>query len=410
MTHHVGPDTGKGYGSQYFRYITARASAGVALQMTGVAVGWHVYDMTGRALDLGLVGLAQFLPSIMLILLAGHAADRYNRQRIITMAQSGMVVILAVIASGAAMGLLGRDSLLGLLFLFGIARTFDYTTSQTIIPSLVPREILPRALALGSSVRQGAIIAGPLLGGLLYLLGPAVVYGVSSLLFAVSAVLVASLQLSGPPQKREPLSFKSVFDGIAYIRNQPVILGAISLDLFAVLLGGATALLPIYARDILFTGSWGLGLLRAAPAAGALLTSIYLARSPLRRHVGRIMFSAVIIFGLATVLFALSRSMTLSFLALLILGGADMVSVVIRSSLIQLETPDAMRGRVSAVNAIFIGSSNELGEFESGVTAAWFGVVPAAVIGGAGTLVVALLWMKLFPALLQREQLRTGQM
>ena len=409
MTHHVGHNTGKGFGSQYVRYIGARASAGVALQMTGVAVGWHVYDMTGRALDLGLVGLAQFLPSIMLILLAGHVADRYNRQRIITMAQTGMVLILAAIAGGAAMGLLGRDSLLGLLFLFGIARTFDYTTSQTIIPSLVPHEILPRALALGSSVRQGAIIAGPLLGGVLYLLGPAVVYGASALLFAVSAALVASLQLSGPPQRREPLSFKSVFDGIAYIRNQPVILGAISLDLFAVLLGGATALLPIYARDILLTSSWGLGLLRAAPAVGALLTSIYLARSPLRRHVGRIMFSAVIIFGGATILFALSRSLPLSFLALLLLGGADMVSVVIRSSLIQLETPDAMRGRVSAVNAIFIGSSNELGEFESGLTAAWFGVVPAAVIGGVGTLVVALLWMKLFPALLQREQLRTGQ-
>lgn len=408
MTLHERSDNGKGFGRQYVRYIWARASAGVALQMTGVAVGWHVYAMTGKALDLGLVGLAQFLPSIMLILFAGHAADRYNRQRIITLAQLSMVLILGAIAAGAGMGLLSRDSLLGLLFLFGIARTFDYTTSQTIIPSLVSPEILPRALALGSSVRQGAIIAGPLLGGVLYLLGPAVVYGVSALLFAVSAALVASLQLSGPPQRHEPLSFKSVFDGITYIRNQPVILGAISLDLFAVLLGGATALLPIYARDILLTGSWGLGLLRAAPAVGALLTSICLARSPLRRHVGRIMFSAVIIFGLATVLFALSRSMTLSFIALLVLGGADMVSVVIRSSLIQLETPDAMRGRVSAVNAIFIGSSNELGEFESGVTAAWFGVVPAAFIGGVGTLLVALLWMKLFPDLLQRQQLRTG--
>jgi MFS family permease len=410
MIHSGEIDSGRAFGRQYLRYIGARASAGVALQMTGVAVGWHVYAMTGRALDLGLVGLAQFLPSILLILFAGHAADRYNRQRIIALAQLSMVLILAVIATGAGLGLLSRDSLLGLLFLFGIARTFDYTTSQTIIPSLVSREVLPRALALGSSIRQGAIIAGPLLGGVLYLLGPAVVYGVSALLFAVSAALVISLQLSGTPQRREPLSFKSVFDGIAYIRNQPVILGAISLDLFAVLLGGATALLPIYARDILLTGSWGLGLLRAAPAVGALLTSICLARSPLRRHVGRIMFGAVIIFGLATILFALSRSMTLSFLALLILGGADMVSVVIRSSLIQLETPDAMRGRVSAVNAIFIGSSNELGEFESGVTAAWLGVVPAAVIGGAGTLVVALLWMKLFPALLQRQQLRTGPM
>lgn len=376
--------------------------------MTGVAVGWHIYAMTSSAFDLGLVGLVQFLPSVLLVLFVGHAADRYNRLRIVGLAQISMALVLLLISLGTASHWLGRESLLALLFLFGIARTFDYTTAQTIIPSLVDQEVLPRALALGSSARQGAIIAGPLLGGVLYLLGPGVVYGVSAVLFTASACLVLRLRLLRQVQRSEAaVSFASIFGGIAYIRSKPVVLGAISLDLFAVLLGGATALLPIFARDILHTGPWGLGCLRAGPAVGALVSSFYLARFPLQRHVGKIMFSAVAVFGAATIIFALSRSLTLSFLTLVVMGGADMISVVIRSSLVQLETPDEMRGRVSAVNAIFIGSSNELGEFESGLTAAWFGTVPAAVIGGAGTLLVVLIWMKLFPPLLQRERLRS---
>lgn len=375
--------------------------------MTGVAVGWHIYAMTGSAFDLGLVGLVQFLPSVLLVLFVGHAADRYNRLRIVGLAQVFMALVLLVISLGTGSHWITRESLLALLFLFGVARTFEFTTAQTIIPSLVDQEVLPRALALGSSVRQGAIIAGPLLGGVLYLLGPGVVYGTSAVLFLASASLVLRLRLVRQVQRREAVSFSSIFGGIAYIRSQPVVLGAISLDLFAVLLGGATALLPIYARDILHTGPWGLGCLRAGPAFGALVSSLYLARFPLQRHVGKTMFSAVAIFGVATIIFAVSRSMILSFLTLVVMGGADMISVVIRSSLVQLETPDEMRGRVSAVNAIFIGSSNELGEFESGLTAAWFGTVPAAVIGGAGTLLVVLIWMKLFPPLLQREQLRS---
>lgn len=394
------------FGSRFYRYISSRATAGVALQMAGVAVGWHIYDMTGSPMDLGLVGLVQFLPSLFLILFAGHAADRYNRRNIVAAAQGFMALVLAVIAIFTTLGLLGRNSLLSLLFVYGIARTFDYTTAQTIIPSLVPAEILPRALPIGSSVRQAAIIVGPLLGGILYLFGPATVYFVCAALSSVSAVLLLSINLPVMARRGGPLSLKSVFDGFAFIRNKPVILGAISLDLFAVLLGGATALLPVYARDILLTTPLGLGLLRAAPAVGALVISLWLARFPLVRAVGKKMFSAVIIFGLATIVFALSKWILLSFFALVILGAADMVSVVIRSSLIQLETPDEMRGRVSAVNAIFIGSSNELGEFESGVTASWFGVVPAAVIGGLGTLVVAALWMRLFPQLRERQQLR----
>jgi MFS family permease len=387
--------------------MAARAMAGVALQMAGVAVGWHIYAMTGKAFDLGLVGLVQFLPALFLVLFAGHAADRYNRLHIVALAQVSMSLVLALIAVGTVSHWLTRENLLLLLFLFGIARTFDYTTAQTIIPSLVDQEFLPRALAIGSSIRQGAIIAGPLLGGLLYLLGPAVVYAVSGLLFTISSLLVARLHLVCRIQPREPLSISSIFGGIAYIRSQPVVLGAISLDLFAVLLGGATALLPVYASDILHAGPLGLGCLRAAPALGALVSSLYLARFPLTIHVGKIMFSAVTVFGAATILFALSSSMTLSFISLVILGGADMISVVIRSTLVQLETPDEMRGRVSAVNAIFIGSSNELGEFESGFTAAWLGTVTAAALGGIGTVLVVILWMRLFPQLLHRERLRS---
>jgi len=311
--------------------------------MAGVAVGWHMYAMTGSAFDLGLVGLVQFLPSIFLVLFAGHAADRYNRLRIVGLAMICMTIILAAISFGTASHWLSRENLLLLLFLFGIARTFDYTTAQTIIPSLVDQEFLPRALAIGSSVRQGAIIVGPLLGGLLYLLGPAVVYAVSALLFTISSYLLARVRLTRQIQSREPLSLSSIFGGIAYIRSKPVVLGALSLDLFAVLLGGATALLPIYAHDILQTGPWGLGCLRAAPALGALVSSLYLARFPLTIHVGKIMFSAVALFGAATIVFALSRSMSLSFFSLLVLGGADMISVVIRSTLVQLETPDHKR-------------------------------------------------------------------
>ncbi len=395
----------RGFNRSYITYITTRAAATVAFQMAGVAVGWQIYAMTGRALDLGLVGLVQFLPAVLLVLVVGHAADRYSRFFIVGAAQTAMALILACIAVGTGLHWISRESLLSLLFLFGIARAFDFTTSQTIIPSLVDQEVLPRALALASSVREAAVITGPLLGGFIYLLGPAVVYAVSTALFLTSAFLLLRLKVVRSVPAREPLSLSSVFGGIAFIRSRPVVLGAISLDLFAVLLGGATALLPIFARDILHTGPWGLGCLRAAPALGALISSLYLAHFPLCRRVGKTMFSAVALFGAATILFALSRSMSLSFLALTVLGATDMVSVVIRHSLVQLETPDAMRGRVSAVNAIFIGSSNELGEFESGVTAAWFGVVPAAVLGGVGTLLVVLLWMRLFPQLLKREGL-----
>jgi MFS family permease len=264
-------------------------------------------------------------------------------------------------------------------------------------------------MALNASVRQAAVIIGPMMGGFLYIAGPEVVYAVSGLLFLLSAAAIAAIRIERPiSPHREPVSLNFVFAGISYIRSRRVVLGAISLDLFAVLLGGATALLPIYARDILSAGPLGLGILRSAPAVGAFAASIYLARRPLQRRVGKVMFAAVTWFGIATIVFAVSRSIVLSFAALVVLGWSDMLSVVIRSTLVQLETPDEMRGRVSAVNAIFIGTSNELGEFESGVTAAWFGTVPAALIGGIGTLLVVLLWRRFFPELAKRERLQAG--
>lgn len=393
---------------QFLQFLVARGASSVAFQMTGVAVGWHVYSLTNRPFDLGLVGLVQFIPSVLLALFVGHVADRYDRRLVVGVAQGAMALLLLVLTLGSHNQSATRESILLILFLLGIARSFEFATSQAIPPSLVDNSILPQALALGGSVRQACVIAGPLIGGFLYMAGPAAVYCASSILYLSSAILIVSLKGARTASVKAPLRLQSLFAGVTFIRGRRVVLGAISLDLFAVLLGGATALLPIYARDILATGPWGLGFMRAAPAAGALIASIYLARNPLLRNVGKVMFLSVACFGLATIMFALSRSLWLSILALVVLGLSDMISVIIRSTLVQLETPDEMRGRVSAINAIFIGTSNELGEFESGLTAAWFGVVPAACIGGVGTLLVVVLWMRLFPELLQRQRLRSG--
>ena len=300
---------------------------------------------------------------------------------------------------------INRENIFALVFVIGTARAFEFTTMQTLLPSLVRREDLPRAMAVNASVSQGSIIIGPMLGGFMYVMGPAVVYGAGCLMFLLSVLVIARIRISHSVPSREPVSIRTLFAGISFIRHRPVLLGAISLDLFAVLLGGATALLPIYARDILFASPRGLGLLRAAPAVGAFLASLWLVRHPLRRRVGAVMFASVALFGIATIIFAVSTSLMVSFLTLVLLGGADMISVVIRSALVQLETPDEMRGRVSAVNSMFIGASNQLGEFESGVTAAWFGVVPATIIGGVGTLLVVGLWRSLFPQLACRDKL-----
>lgn len=389
-------------------FLIARAAATLAYQMCGVAIGWQMYDLTHSPLDLGLVGLVQFAPSLLLALYVGHIADRHDRRYIVAIAQCLEALALLSLAVFSLLHRIDRNTILLIVFLLGIARSFEYTTFQTLLPALVPQEELPAAIARNASVRQIAIIAGPMLGGLLYLAGSGVVYLTGGGLFFLSAAILARLHVQPRVQSaREPATLSSLFAGISYIRSQPVLLGAISLDLFAVLLGGATALLPIFARDILMTGPWGLGILRSAPAVGAVSASLFLTRTPLKRNVGKIMFAAVAGFGAATIVFALSTSLILSCLALVVLGWTDMISVIIRGALVQLETPDEMRGRVSAVNAVFIGTSNEFGEFESGLTAAWFGVVPAALLGGIGTLAVVALWIYLFPQLLHREQLQS---
>ncbi len=380
-----------------------------AFQMVSVAVGWQIYDITHRALDLGLIGLVQFVPSFVLALPAGHLADRYDRRRIVLVCQIIEWLAAALLAAGSFSSWFGEEAILLVVFLSGCARAFEFPTMQALLPSMVPPALLSRAMAASSSASMTAMIVGPALGGFIYVAGPGVVYGISSVLFLIAAVLMWRLRLERPPQKREPATFRTLFAGIGFIRRRPVVLGAISLDLFAVLLGGATALLPVFARDILHTGPWGLGLLRAAPAVGALVMSLWLIRRPLTRRVGHTMFYSVAGFGLTTLVFAVSTSFLLSLAALLALGALDMISMVIRGSLVQLETPDEMRGRVSAVNAIFINTSNQLGEFESGITAQWFGTVTATVIGGIGTLIVVALWMYWFPALRERERLESGE-
>jgi MFS family permease len=386
-------------------FLSARAAATVAFQIQAVAVGWRMYALTGSALYLGLVGLAQFLPMFVLTLAVGHVIDSHDRRGIVRICQLVEALATGLLAAGSLAGLLGKESILLIVAVIGAARAFEGPSMQSLLPALVSPESFPQAAAWSASALQVATIVGPALGGLLYAISPTFVFVAASLLFLGSSALVSMIRTERKPPSRESATLKSVFAGIAFIRARQVILGAISLDLFAVLLGGATALLPIYARDILATGSWGLGLLRSAPAFGALSMSLFLARRPLRRRVGRTMFLAVTVFGLATIVFALSTSFALSLCALAVLGASDVVSVVVRQSLVQLQTPDEMRGRVSAVNSMFIGTSNQLGEFESGLTASWFGTVPAVLIGGIGTLAVVALWVRLFPRLAKADTL-----
>ena len=386
-------------------FWAGRVLATTGFQMQSVAIGWEVYELTGSAFDLGLVGLAQFLPMLALALVTGHVADNFDRRKIIVACQVVKLLTAVALAVGSYYNGLPRIAIFAIIFVFGAARAFEMPTLQAFLPRVVPETMLPRAIAASASANQAATIGGPALGGLLYAASPALAFATCGVLYLLCALAILFVRARRLESSREPVSLDSLLAGIRYIRDNPVILGAISLDLFAVLLGGATALLPIYAKDILQVGPTGLGMLRAAPAVGALAMSIYMAHHPPRKRVGRLMFSAVAAFGGATIVFGLSESFPLSLLALTLLGASDMVSVVIRSSLVQLKTPDAMRGRVSAVNSVFIGSSNQLGEFESGVTAAWFGVVPSVVIGGIGTLAVVLLWARFFPALAQANRL-----
>jgi MFS family permease len=378
----------------FTRFWTGETATDLGYQFLVVAIGWQVYELTNRALDLGLVGLAHFCAQILFSLPAGHFADRHDRRRIAWVCQLVR-----------ALGWISASLIYLASFALGAASTFQAPALRAMLPRLVGEERFPQALAFNATMRKAAIVLGPVLAGLLYVAGAAAVYSLSAILFIVSAIVLAGIRRLPVTTTREPVTWRYMLGGIHYIRTRPVILGALTLDLFATLLGGAVALLPVYARDILLTGPWGLGLLRAAPALGAILASAVLARYRLNRNVGRVMFSAVGVFGLATVAFGVSNSLAFSLVALAILGAADMVSVVIRSTLIQVETPDEMRGRVSAVNSLCTGTSNQLGQFESGVTAAWWGTVPSVVVGGIGTIVCALLWMRWFPALLRRQTL-----
>jgi MFS family permease len=384
----------------------ARLSTTFAYQMFGVAVGWQIYDLTRSAYVLGLVGLAQFLPSVVLVLASGHIADRYDRRRVVRACQAVEALVALSLSVMAAMGHASIQPIFLCVVVIGAMRAFETPTLQALLPSLVPPEVLPRAVALSSSAGQTGIILGPAVGGFLYVAGAPVVYATAAALFLLAHVLIACVRMARAAPVSTPVSLQSLFAGIVFIKGRPVVLGAISLDLFAVLLGGATALLPIYARDILGTGAWGLGLLRSAPAVGALGMALLLAHRPLDRHVGRVMFAAVAVFGMATLVFGVSRWLPLSMLALVVLGASDMISVVIRTSLVQLDTPDAMRGRVSAVNSVFVGASNQLGEFESGMVAGLLGPVASVVVGGLGTLLVVAIWMRLFPDLARRDRMR----
>ena len=392
-------------------YQLARFLIVTGLEMQSVAVGWQIYDISKRPLDLGLVGLAQFSPGILLFLASGHIADTINRRKLLMLCYAGFSVCSSLLLFTALRGMHSVYPLYIVVVLLGVVRAFNNPASRALLPQIIPEEHLQNAIAWNSSVNQGGTIMGPSIGGFIYAIarGPAVVYATAMLTAFGAALLMSQVKLHRKPRPREPVTLKSVLAGLRYIRQKKVILGSISLDLFAVLLGGAVALLPVFATDILRTGPWGLGLLRASPAVGAGSMALLLAHRPFRSRAGTTMLWCVGGFGAFTVLFGVSRSLILSMVALMLVGSMDMVSVVVRSTLVQLATPDEMRGRVSAVEMIFIGASNEIGQFESGLTAQWFGTVPAVILGGVGTLIITGLWAWSFPEIRRVEQLSSVQ-
>jgi MFS family permease len=389
----------------FLLFLFSRSLSRFASLVGIVAFGWQVYDLTNSAFALGMIGLAGFLPTALLVFVAGNAADRYERKRILQACQFIEALTTLLLAWGAYAGWLTVVDIFIAVLVLGTTAAFENPATAALLPQVVPQGAVQRATALSSGSAQLATITGPALGGIAYAISPAMPYAIMVAFWLTAALCAGAVRLVQPAAPKGTATPGDLFAGIRFIRNNPAILGTLSLDLFAVLFGGVVALLPIYARDILQTGPWGLGVLRAAPAVGALLTTVILARQPIERRVGMRMFQAVIIFGVATVVFAVSHWMWLSLLSLAVLGAADTVSVVIRFSLVQLATPDDMRGRVGAVNFLFINASNNLGQFESGVTAALLGTVPAAVLGGVATVAVALLWMKLFPTLRHVEKL-----
>ncbi|OQP86986.1 MFS transporter [Rhizobium rhizosphaerae] len=389
----------------YRRYFISRFLAYFAVQIVSVSVGWQIYDLTKDPFDLGLIGLVQFLPSLALILVTGSAADRFNRRVIM-----GICMVVSMLCAGALLaltlsGLFSPLPVYAVLLVFGIERAFLGPAANSLAPNLVPPEDLPSAIAWNSSSWQTAMIVGPVAGGLIYALGPAIPYMVAVAFFLASAIMVFAIPKPAQRSAGKAQNWQTITAGFRYIVSEKVVLGAISLDLFAVLLGGAVALMPVFARDVLSLGPWGLGLLRAAPGIGAVSMALFLAAHPIRSHAGLLMFVGVALFGLGTVVFGLSATPWLSIAALILIGAADMVSVYVRETLIMLWTPDELRGRVNAVNMVFVGASNELGEFRAGMMASAFGAVPAVVIGGFGTLVVSVLWALGFPKLRQIQTL-----
>jgi MFS family permease len=390
----------------FLLYLASRILSAGSMQVLVVAVGWQLYELTGSALDLGLLGLAQFAPVLLLTLPAGQVADRFPRQIVLALCRVVAAAAAVALALGSAGGWLDRTAIMVLVSLLGAARAFEQPANSALLASVVAPGQIARATAMASSAAQIAFIAGPALGGLLYGLGgPVTSYLLAGGALGVSAVMILLLRTA--PRLTPPgrATLASVVAGIGFIRRRPILLGAMSLDMVAVLAGGVSALLPVYAKDILETGPGGLGLLRAAPAVGALSMSLLLAWRPIGGGAGQRMFLAVIMFGVSTALFGASSWLPLSVAALVLMGASDVVSVVVRQSLVQLATPDDMRGRVAAVNSLFIGASNQLGEFRAGVSAALIGPVGAAVLGGLATVAVTLLWMRLFPTLRAVERL-----
>lgn len=389
---------------RFVRFLLARLCGITANQMLMVAVAWHMYDLTSSAWDLGMVGLIQFVPALLMTLPAGHVADKVHRSRIFAACMLLQATVAFALLLAHLGGLTTRELIFAVSALLGVARAFQMPAQQALTPLLVPQHLLPRAIALSSSGVQAAVILGPALGGVFYTSGAGTVYACCAGLLLVAGLLTLTVHYEHKPSS-QAASLHTLLAGVVFVWRHKVLLGATSLDLFAVLLGGATALLPIYARDILHVGPQGLGLLRAAPAVGALLMSLVLARWPLQRRIGERLLWSVAVFGLATVVFGLSGQLWLSVLALAVTGAADNISVVTRLTLMQLETPDEMRGRTAAVNTIFIGASNQLGEFESGAVAAMWGPEVSVITGGLGTVLVALLWSRLFPTLARRDRL-----
>ena len=386
-------------------FLWTRLLGTAANQMLLVGLGWQMYDLTSSAWDLGLVGLFQFIPAVLLTIPAGQLADRVDR-RVVLGASLALQAVAALLLGVATWGhWIGRDLILFIGVMLGAARALQAPAQQALVPSLVQAGQLPRAMAMSSASMKMAVIGGPAVGGFVYALGAEALYAACVVMGLVSLGFVATIQHVPVRKSKDPVSWKSVFAGVGYIWHHKVVLGAISMDLFAVVLGGATALLPIFARDVLHTGPWGLGLLRSAAGVGGLIMAIWLARHPLQRKVGRTMFACVAVYGVGILAFAFSTEFILSFLALAVSGAADMISIVIRQTLVQLETPDEMRGRVSAVNATFIGASNQLGEFRAGAMAEWLGPIGSVVAGAVGTLIVVALWVPMFPALARRDKL-----